>query len=109
MTQAGNPEAQAQTTNQIEGALKTIFATAEAYPQLTSSSQFTSLQDNLAETENMVMVSRTRYNDAVREYNTATKLFPSNIFANMFGFRERTYFNAAPGSENVPVVNITIP
>ncbi len=109
MSQQGNPEAQAQTTNQIEGALKTIFAVAENYPTLTTSQQFISLQDNLAETENMVAVSRTRYNNAVAEYNTAVKVFPSNIIAGWFGFHERTYFNAVEGAENAPKVNITIP
>ena len=57
----------------------------------------------------MVSVSRTRYNDAIREYNTATKVFPSNIIAGWFGFGLRDYFSATtPGAENVPVVNITI-
>lgn len=108
MNQNGKPEAQAQTTNQIESALKTIFATAEAYPTLTSNTQFKALQDNLVETENMVAVSRTRYNNAVRDYNTATMVFPSNVIAGWFGFKARTYFDSTAGSENAPVVNITI-
>jgi LemA protein len=108
MQQQGNSEAQAQTTNQIEGALKTIFATAESYPILTSSPQFTTLMDSNSETENMVAVARTRYNNAVRDYNTATKVFPSNIIAGWFGFGQRTYFEATtPGAQNAPKINMT--
>ncbi len=106
---ASTVNSQIDTANQIESAISKLLVVAEAYPQLTSSAQFISLSDNLAETENMVAVSRQRFNEAVREYNTATMVFPSNIIAGMFGFTQRTYFNAAPGSEIAPKVNITIP
>ncbi len=100
---------QVQTSNQIESAISKLLVVAENYPVLQTSAQFQSLSDSLTETENMVSVSRTRYNDAIREYNTATKVFPSNIIAGWFGFGERDYFKATtPGAENVPVVNITI-
>ncbi len=101
---------QVETSNQIESALSKILLIAENYPDLKAGAQFISLQDNLAETENMVSVARTRYNDAVRNYNTATKVFPSNVIAGWFGFVDRTYFAATTtGAENAPVVNITIP
>jgi len=109
MSQQGNPEAQTQTANQIEQALGKIILTYENYPTLTAGTQFTSLMDNLAETENMVMVARTRYNAAIQAYNTATMVFPSNVIAGWFGFQKRTYFNeTTPGAQNAPVVNITI-
>ena len=55
----------------------------------------------------MVSVARTRYNDAVRQYNTATQVFPSNVIAGWFGFSQKDYFEANQGTENAPKVNIT--
>ena len=101
-------EQKVQTSNQIESALKTILAVAENYPDLKTSTQFTGLSDNLAETENMVAVARIRYNDAVREYNTVTMTFPSGMIAGWFGFKARTYFAATPGSEAAPKLNLTV-
>jgi LemA protein len=63
--------------------------------------------DELAGTENRISVERMRYNDAVRAYNTAIQTFPSVLFANAFGFKARTYFQAIPGSEIPPTVNLT--
>ena len=66
-----------------------------------------SLMDELSGTENRIATERKRYNDMVREYNTAILTFPSNIIANMFGFKEREYFQATPGAEVAPVVDLT--
>ncbi len=96
------------SNNQFQNALSKLLLISENYPQLKADTQFTSLQDNLAETENMVSVARTRYNDAVRQFNTATQVFPSNIIAGWFGFLQKNYFEANQGAENAPVVNITI-
>ena len=101
-------EQQVQTTNQLESAISKLLLISENYPDLKASEQFRSLSDNLAETENMVAVARTRYNDAVRQYNTATKTFPSGMIAGWFGFSERTYFQAASGSEVAPIVDINV-
>jgi len=106
---SASAEQQVQTANQFESTLSKLLLITENYPQLRASEQFIALQDSLAETENMISVARTRYNDAVRQYNTATLLFPSNVIARWFGFAGRTYFEATtPGAENAPVVNITV-
>ena len=57
----------------------------------------------------MISVARTRYNAGVRAYNTAVRVFPSNVIAGWFGFADRNYFEAKPGAENVPEVNINVP
>ena len=107
---APDVNAKVNTANQIESTLSKLLLISENYPDLKASTQFTALQDGLTETENMVSVARTRFNDAVREYNTATKVFPSNVIAGWFGFSERAYFKATTsGAENAPKVNITIP
>lgn len=98
-----------QTANQFESSLSKLLLIAENYPTLTASTQFTGLQDSLAETENMVSVARTRYNTAVLSYNAAVQSFPSSMVAGWFGFTTKDYFNAAAGTENAPKVNITIP
>lgn len=101
-------EEQVKTTNEFESAISKLLLISENYPQLKADTQFTSLQDNLAETENMVSVARTRYNDAVRSYNTAVQVFPSNVIAGWYGFSERTYFSANPGAEEAPKVDIKV-
>jgi len=99
-----------QSDNQFQTALRSILAIAENYPALKADTQFTSLQDNLAETENMVAVARTRFNGAVKDYNSAVQVFPSNVIAGWFGFKEKTYFKAtSEGAENAPKVNLTLP
>ncbi len=102
-------DSRVRTANQFESALKTIFAVAEGYPDLKASTNFLALQDELAGTENRVAVSRTRYNEAVRQLNSLTKFFPSNIIAVWFGFKETTYFEAlTAGAEIAPVVDIDV-
>jgi LemA protein len=81
----------------------------ENYPDLKASTQFTKLQDSLAETENMVSVTRNRYNDAVRDYNLAVRTFPSSIFAGMFGFKDGSFFEVLNEEAKVaPKVDIQI-
>ncbi|MBS3051142.1 MAG: LemA family protein [Candidatus Aenigmarchaeota archaeon] len=105
---AQTPEQQVNAANQFESAISKLLLISENYPDLKASEQFRALQDNLVETENMVSVARTRYNEAVRQYNTATKVFPSNVVAGWFGFSERTYFQSRPGAENAPVVDLNV-
>ena len=105
---AQTPEQQVNAANQFEAAISKLLLISENYPELKASEQFRALQDNLVETENMISVARTRYNEAVRQYNTATKVFPSNMIAGWFGFSERTYFQSRPGAENAPVVDLNV-
>jgi LemA protein len=95
--------------NALDSALGRLLVVYENYPDLKSDKVITPLMDELAGTENRIAVERSRYNDMVRDYNTAIMVFPSNILANAFGFKQRTYFQAAPGAENVPQVNLTVP
>jgi len=94
--------------NSLDTALGRLLAVYENYPNLKSETAVANLMDELAGTENRISVERMRFNDRVRDYNTAIKLFPTNAIAGMFGFNERPYFQAQPGSEIVPKVNISI-
>ena len=88
----------------LSGALKSLFAVAEAYPELKASEQFVQLQAQLAETEDRIAYSRSYYNDIVRAYNTKVETFPTMFVANMFKFEKRQYFEADETSrENVQV------
>ena len=93
-TQQG-PEATAKAENQFEGALKSLFAVAEAYPQLRASENFQQLQNELVVTEDKIQASRRFYNGGVRDLNTKIKLFPNNLVAGMLGFVEREFFEVA--------------
>ncbi len=94
--------AQAQT--ELTGALGRLLAVAENYPNLKANENFLALQTQLEGTENRITVARGRFNETVREYNTSVRRFPANIFAGIFGFRQRPYFEATPGSETAPKV-----
>jgi len=85
----------------MQQALKSIFAVAEAYPQLQASQNFLQLQSELVDTENKIQASRRFYNGGVREYNTKLQIFPNNIFARMFGFTDREFFEV----ENVAAIS----
>jgi len=88
----------------LDSVISRLLVVYENYPNLKGVEQFNRLQDELAGTENRVAVARQRYNDAVREYNTATKTFPSSLIARSYGFTERKYFEAEKGSEAAPKV-----
>jgi LemA protein len=85
---------QAQAENMITGALKSLFALSEAYPDLKANTNFLSLQEELTGTEGRIAYARQFYNDTVYRYNTKIQSFPQSVLANMFGFREREYFQA---------------
>jgi LemA protein len=91
---AQGPHDQAQAENMISGALKSIFALSEAYPDLKANQNFAQLQEELTGTEGRIAYARQFYNDTVYRYNTKIQSFPSNILANMFRFSEREYFQA---------------
>lgn len=102
--QATGPAERAQAEGQLSGALKSLFAVAEQYPQLQASGQFQSLQNALNEVENALQESRRYYNAVVRDLNTKIASFPSNLIAGMFGFQPRQFFEIAAGDrENVAV------
>lgn len=82
----------AAAENQFEGALKSLFAVAEAYPDLKASQNFVELQNELVDTEDKIQASRRFYNGGVRDLNTKIDLFPNNIFAGMLGFKKRDFF-----------------
>ena len=79
--------------NQLSGALKTIMAVSENYPELKANQNFADLQNTLKETEDKISFSRQFYNDSVTMYNTKLEVFPSNIVGNMFGFKSEALFN----------------
>lgn len=82
----------AQAENMLTGALKSLFAVAEAYPNLKADQSFLRLQEEVASTENKVAFSRQFYNDSVMTFNTRREVFPTNIIANMFNFARREFF-----------------
>lgn len=85
---------QAAVQNDLTGALKSLFAVAEAYPELKANQNFSLLQEELSGTENKIAYSRQFYNDTVLAYNTMIQSFPSNILANAFNFTEKEYFES---------------
>lgn len=90
---AGNIQEQAQAENLLSGALKSLFAVAEAYPELKANTNFLQLQTELSDTENKIAFSRQFYNDTVQKFNTKIELFPANLVAGMLGFQMVDYFN----------------
>lgn len=93
--QATGPADKAAADNQLTGALKSLFAVAENYPQLKASEEFTQLQGSLSQTEETIQNARRYYNAVVRDLNTKIQSFPTNIMAGMFGFQARQFFEAA--------------
>lgn len=89
---AQGPEEASAAEGHMQQALKSIFAVAEAYPQLQASTNFLQLQSELVDTENKIQASRRFYNGGVREFNTKIQLFPNSIFARGMGFNEREFF-----------------
>lgn len=82
----------AAAENQFEGALKSLFAVAEAYPDLKANQNFLQLQQELVDTEDKIQAARRFYNGGVRDLNTKIQVFPNNIFAGMLGFKQREFF-----------------
>ena len=85
---------QAQAENVISGALKSLFALSEAYPDLKANQNFLALQEELSGTEGKIAYARQFYNDSVQSYNTKTQTFPTALLASRFGFKQREYFEA---------------
>jgi LemA protein len=97
--QATTPADKAQAESQLSGALKSLFAVAENYPQLRASEQFTSLQGTLNSIEDNIQNARRYYNAVVRDFNTRVQSFPINIIAGMFNFHTRQFFEMETPAE----------
>ena len=94
-----------QIQGQLSGAISRLLVTVENYPDLKANENFLQLQAQLEGTENRIAVERRKFNETVQNYNTAIKRFPNSIFANVFNFKEKQYFKAVAGAENVPKVD----
>ena len=101
---ARSPQESIEAANAQSSALARLLAVVENYPQLKANEQFNRLTDELAGTENRISVERMRYNERVQAYNTQIRLFPGSLVAAFRGFKEKAYFEAAPGSEAAPKV-----
>lgn len=93
MGSGGPTKEHAQAENMLTGALKSIFALSEAYPDLKANQNFLALQSELSDTENKIQSARRFYNANVRDLNTKIEVFPSNVFAGMFGFSKMEFFD----------------
>lgn len=102
--QAVSPADKAKAENMLRDTLKSLFAVAEAYPELKASANFTQLQNQLQELENNIEYARRYYNAVVRDYNIVIESVPSNIVASMFKFKQEEFFELEePGVERKPV------
>lgn len=101
---ASNIEETSAADNQLTGALKTLFAVAENYPDLKANSNFQQLQSELTDTEDKISYARQFYNDVVLKYNNTCQQFPSSLMARLFGFKVEQYFEVPETEKEVPKV-----
>jgi LemA protein len=101
---AGTAAEKSQAENMLSNTLKSLFAVAEAYPDLKANQNFLELQRELTDTEDKIQASRRFYNGNVRDFNTKIQVFPTNIFAGMLGFAKREFFEAEEGEKELPEV-----
>ncbi len=102
---AQGPADRAQAETMLTGALKSLFALSEAYPQLQAAENFRDLQNTLKELEDGIQQARRYYNAVVRDYNTKIAQVPTNLLANAFNFRSREFFELGEGEGQVPKVS----
>ncbi len=101
---AGSMDDKLKQENALSGTLKSLFAVAEAYPDLKANANFMQLQSDLTDTEDKIQAARRFYNGNVRDYNTKLQVFPTNLFASMFGFTKKDFFGIdESGPEAQPV------
>ena len=93
-----------EAQSQVSSSLSRLLVVAEQYPNLKANENFMGLQSELAGTENRISFGRTKFNEAAQDYNTYIRTFPRNIWAGMFGFAKRAYFEADAGAEKAPSV-----
>lgn len=102
---AGSPEKMAKANDQLTGALKSLFAIAESYPQLKANENFLQLQKELGDTEDKVAYARQFYNSTVMDYNVKVKVFPNVLLAGAFGFTEKPFFKTEGSERNAVKVD----
>ncbi len=102
---AKSPADSAKANDMLTGALKSLFAVAEAYPQLKANDGFIQLQKELSDTEDKVAYARQFYNTQLMEYNVKVKVFPNNMLAGMFGFKEKEFFKVEEGERKAAKVS----
>lgn len=95
---------QLEKFSQNQSALSRLLVTVENYPSLQANQGFLNLQAELTSTENQILTARTRFNEAVKPYNTHIKTFPNSLFAGVFGFKEKAFFKSVEGAEKAPEV-----
>jgi len=101
---AKTPAEATAASNELDTALSRLLVIVENYPQLKANENFIRLQDELAGTENRISVERMRYNEVVRDYNQSLRRFPNSMFAGIFGFHARDYFQADVKAQTAPEV-----
>lgn len=106
-SQGGSIDSQMQAAQGLDSAIARLLVTVESYPQIKSNENFLSLQDELAGTENRIKVERDIYNGQVRNYNIRVRTFPQNMIAGLFGFEQKTMFEAQEGAQDAPDVSFT--
>ncbi len=107
MAGAATPQQRIDAGQAMDSALGRLLVVVENYPQLRSSENFMRLQDELAGTENRLSVGRTRYNEVTGQFNAMVRRFPTNLFANMLGFKEEPFYPVAPEAKQAPKVDMT--
>lgn len=107
LVDAKNPQQAAAADNMLTGALKSLFAVAEAYPNLRASENFSKLQSDLTDTENKIEASRRFYNANVRDLNTKIEVFPYNLIAGIFKFQKQAFFEADEEAKKEVQVSMT--
>ena len=105
--QTGGIEEKGRAENMLTGALKTLFAVAENYPDLKANENFVELQKELSDTENKIQAARRFYNTNVRDLNTSLESFPQNIIGNLFKFTKREFFELEEGAEAKEPVKVS--
>jgi LemA protein len=105
MNAGDNFKQKAQAENMLTGALKSLFAVAEAYPQLKANENFKLLQEQLDGIESKIAYARQFFNDSVLEFNNSMQTFPNNLVAGMFGFTQKEFFEVEEAARNVPKVS----
>ena len=105
---AQGPAQQAAAENALTGALRSLFAVVENYPELKANENVLALQEQLTTTENQISFSRQHYNATVLDYNTNIQTFPSVLIAGILGFVKRDFFDAEPEAANVPNVDLSL-
>lgn len=102
---AKDPKAKGEAENVLSGTLKSLFALSESYPDLKASANFLELQRELTDTEDKIQAARRFYNGNVLDFNTRLQVFPSNIIAQMFGFKASEFFEAGEGEKAAPKIS----